>query len=54
VRELQSKLGTADNGHITEVIDKEMEAQFRKEKHMNVQLKEKIRECEVEKERVVE
>lgn len=31
-----------------------MEAQFKKEKHMNVQLKEKLRECEVEKERIVE
>lgn len=25
VRELQTQLGTSDNGHITEVIDKELE-----------------------------
>jgi hypothetical protein len=32
VRELQGQLGTADNGHITEVIDKNLEESFRKEK----------------------
>ena len=36
VRSLQSQLGTTDNGHITEVIDKELEDKFRKEKHLNV------------------
>lgn len=32
VRDLQSQLGTADNGHVTEVIDKDLENQFRREK----------------------
>ena len=36
VRDLQSQLGTADNGHVTEVIDKELEGQFRKEKQLNI------------------
>ena len=54
VRNLQAQLGTSDNGHITEVIDKELEDKFRKEKHLNVQLKEKLKECELEKLRIVE
>ena len=54
VRSLQAQLGTSDNGHITEVIDKELEEKFRKEKHLNVQLKEKLKECELEKLRIVE
>jgi hypothetical protein len=36
VRQLQSNLGTSDNGHITEVIDKDLEAQFKREKHLGV------------------
>jgi len=36
VRELQTQLGTSDNGHITEIIDKELEEQFKKEKYINV------------------
>jgi len=32
VRDLQASLGTADNGNISEVVDKELEKQFRKEK----------------------
>ena len=54
VRQLQSNLGTSDNGHITEVIDKDLENQFKKEKHLNIQLKEKLKECEYEKERIKE
>jgi hypothetical protein len=54
VRQLQSSLGTADNGHIAEVIDKDLEHQFKKEKHLNIQLKEKLKECEYEKERIRE
>ena len=49
VRSLQAQLGTADNGNVNEVIDKTLEEQFRKEKHLNVQLKEKLKECEVER-----
>jgi len=49
VRSLQAQLGTADNGEITEIIDKNLEEQFRKEKHLNIQLKEKVKECEMEK-----
>ena len=47
-------MGTADNGHITEVIDKDLEDQFRREKHLNIQLKEKLKECEEEKARILE
>lgn len=36
------------------MIDKELEAQFKKEKHMNLQLKEKLKECEMEKLRIIE
>ena len=36
VRDLQSQLGTADNGHITEIIDQDLENQFRKEKQINL------------------
>ena len=54
VRQLQSNLGTSAAGHITEVIDKDLENQFKKEKHLNIQLKEKLKECEYEKERILE
>lgn len=54
VRELQSQLGTADNGHVTEVIDKDLEEQFRREKHLNIQLKERLKQCEVEKFQIIE
>ena len=36
------------------MIDKELEEQFKREKHMNVQLKEKIKECELEKLNIME
>lgn len=36
VRDLQGQLGTADNGHVTEVIDKELEGHFRREKQLNI------------------
>lgn len=32
VRDLQSQVGTADNGHVSEVIDPDLEERFRKEK----------------------
>ena len=54
LRQLQSNLGTSDNGHLNDVIDKDLEAQFKKEKHLNIQLKEKLKECEYEKERIKE
>ena len=40
VRDLQAQVGTADVGHVTEVIDRDLEGQFRKEKQINIQLKE--------------
>ena len=54
MRDLQGQLGTADNGHITEVIDKDLEAQFRQEKQLNIQLREKLKECEIEKCQILE
>lgn len=54
VRSLQGELGTADVGEISEIIDKDLEEQFRKEKHMNIQLKEKLKECEMEKLQIIE
>lgn len=36
------------------MIDKDLEAQFKKEKHLNIQLKEKLKECELEKDRIKE
>lgn len=54
VRDLQSQLGTADNGHVTDVIDKELEGHFRREKQLNIQLREKLKECEIEKCRIQE
>jgi hypothetical protein len=36
VRTLQGQLGTADNGDITEMIDKELEEEFKREKHLNI------------------
>jgi hypothetical protein len=43
VRDLQGSLGTADNGEIRDVIDKEMEQQFKAEKQKNLELRELIR-----------
>jgi valyl-tRNA synthetase len=54
VRSLQAELGTADNGDINEMIDKDLEESFKKEKHLNVQLKEKLKECEMEKLQIIE
>lgn len=39
---------------MTEVIDKDLEEQFRREKHLNIQLKERLKQCEVEKFQIVE
>ena len=54
MRDLQGQLGTADNGHVTEVIDKDLEAQFRQEKQLNIQLREKLKACEIEKCQILE
>ena len=37
---MQSSLGTADNGHITDVVDKELRDRFEQEKQENLRLKE--------------
>lgn len=54
MRALQAQLGTADNGEITDMIDRDLEEQFKVEKHLNVQLKTKIKECEMEKMTIIE
>lgn len=43
VRDLQAKLGTADNGNVGDIIDKEMERQYKIEKQTNIELRERIR-----------
>lgn len=53
VRDLQASLGTSDNGHITEIIDQEMEDKFRTAKEETVRLKEQIKAMQVEKEDVL-
>lgn len=46
VRDLQAAVGTAHNGDITDVIDKNMEQQYREHKQMNLEIKESIRALE--------
>ena len=36
VRELQGQLGGVERGHLCEIVDKDLEDQFRKEKEMNI------------------
>jgi hypothetical protein len=52
VRDLQAQLGTADNGEIKDIIDKDMERQFRIEKQTNLQLRERIKAEKTEKESI--
>lgn len=54
VRDLQSQLGTSDNGHINDIIDQDLEQQFRQEKLIGVQIKEKLKQCEIEKYQILE
>lgn len=43
VRDLQSQLGTSDNGHLKNIVDKEMEKEFKVEKKNKIVLKESIK-----------
>jgi hypothetical protein len=40
VRDLQSELGTSDNGHMGNILDREMEKEFKQEKKKKIKLKE--------------
>ncbi len=36
VRDLQGQLGKVERGHLCEIVDKDTEDEFRKEKEMNI------------------
>ena len=52
VRDLQSSLGTADNGHINDVVDKELKTRFEQEKGEHHRLKELLKAQEKESEEI--
>ena len=53
VRDLQVSLGTADNGHITDIIDKEMESSFREAKEEGIRLRELLKSNQMEMDEIV-
>ena len=46
-------LGTADNGHITDIIDKEMEQSFREAKEEGIRLRELLKANQIEMDEIM-
>ena len=48
-RDLQATLGTSNNGPLNDIIDKEMEADFKKEKKKQMKLREQLKKCQIDR-----
>ena len=54
VREMQTQLGTDDNTNVADIIDKNSEELLREEKRRGVQLREQVKELDLERKEILD